>query len=72
MKIKGKAGAAEDTGTKTPPWADGPKPGEGGNAETRRNPRKCGGGARIETTAKRDGIDVEGLLKALNEAVHRH
>ena len=31
----------------------------------------CGGGAPIETTAKRDGIDVEGLLKALNEAVHR-
>lgn len=32
----------------------------------------CGGGAPIETTAKRDGIDVEGLLKALNEAVHRY
>lgn len=29
----------------------------------------CGGGASIETTAKRDGVDVEGLLKALNEAV---
>lgn len=29
----------------------------------------CGGGAPIETTAKRDSIDVEGLLKALNEAV---
>ena len=29
----------------------------------------CGGGAPIETTAKRDGIDVVGLLKALNEAV---
>ena len=29
----------------------------------------CGGGASIETTAKRDGIDVVGLLKALNEAV---
>lgn len=28
----------------------------------------CGGGAPIETTAKRDSIDVEGLLKALNEA----
>ena len=28
----------------------------------------CGGGAPIETTAKRDRIDVEGLLKALNEA----
>jgi len=32
----------------------------------------CGGGAPIETTAKRDGIKVEELLKALNEAVHRH
>lgn len=32
----------------------------------------CGGGAPIETTAKRDGIDIEGLLKALNEAIHRH
>lgn len=32
----------------------------------------CGGGAPIETTAKRDGIDVEELLKALNEAVHRN
>jgi len=29
----------------------------------------CGGGAPIETTAKRDGIEVEGLMKALNEAV---
>ena len=29
----------------------------------------CGGGAPIETTAKRDGIDVVGLLKALNKAV---
>lgn len=28
----------------------------------------CGGGAPIETTAKRDGVDMEGLLKALNEA----
>jgi len=28
----------------------------------------CGGGAPIGTTAKRDGIDVEGLLNALNEA----
>ncbi|MGE5700721.1 MAG: DUF542 domain-containing protein [Deltaproteobacteria bacterium] len=28
----------------------------------------CGGGAAIETTAKRDGVDVEGLLKALNDA----
>ena len=32
----------------------------------------CGGGAPIETTAKRDDIDVEGLLKALNEAIQRH
>lgn len=29
----------------------------------------CGGGAPIETTAKRDGIDVEALVKALNAAV---
>ena len=29
----------------------------------------CGGGAPIETTAKRDGVDVEKLLRALNEAV---
>ena len=29
----------------------------------------CGGGAPIETTAKRDGVDVEKLLQALNEAV---
>jgi len=28
-----------------------------------------GGGASVDTTAKRDGIDVERLLKALNEAV---
>ncbi len=28
----------------------------------------CGGGAPVETTAKRDGIDVERLLKALNKA----
>ena len=28
-----------------------------------------GGGAPVDTTAKRDGIDVERLLKALNEAV---
>ncbi|MBI5420613.1 MAG: DUF542 domain-containing protein [Deltaproteobacteria bacterium] len=28
----------------------------------------CGGGAPIETTAKRDGVDVEALIKALNEA----
>lgn len=31
----------------------------------------CGGGAPIETTAKRDGIDVETLLKALNESVEK-
>ena len=29
----------------------------------------CGGGAPIETTAKRDGVDVDILLKALNAAV---
>lgn len=29
----------------------------------------CGGGAPIETTAKRDGVDVETLVKALNAAV---
>ena len=29
----------------------------------------CGGGASIETTAKRDSVDVENLLKALNVAV---
>jgi len=29
----------------------------------------CGGGAPIETTAKRDGIDVETLMKALNVTV---
>ena len=29
----------------------------------------CGGGAPIETTAKRDGIDVDALVKALNAAV---
>jgi regulator of cell morphogenesis and NO signaling len=29
----------------------------------------CGGGAPIETTAKRDGVDIDGLLKALNEAL---
>jgi regulator of cell morphogenesis and NO signaling len=29
----------------------------------------CGGGAPIETTAKRDGVDVEALVRALNEAV---
>jgi len=31
----------------------------------------CGGGAPVETTAKRDGVDVERLLKALNEVVGR-
>jgi len=29
----------------------------------------CGGGAPIGTTAKRDGVDVESLMKALNAAV---
>ncbi len=29
----------------------------------------CGGGAPIGTTAKRDGVDVETLVKALNVAV---
>jgi iron-sulfur cluster repair protein YtfE (RIC family) len=29
----------------------------------------CGGGAPIETTAKRDGVDVAALLDALNAAV---
>jgi iron-sulfur cluster repair protein YtfE (RIC family) len=29
----------------------------------------CGGGASIETTAKRDGIAVEPLVDALNAAV---
>jgi regulator of cell morphogenesis and NO signaling len=29
----------------------------------------CGGGAPIETTAMRDGVDVETLVKALNVAV---
>lgn len=31
----------------------------------------CGGGAPIETTAKRDGVDVDALLKALNAAALR-
>ena len=31
----------------------------------------CGGGAPIETTAKRDGVDVETLMKALNFAVQK-
>jgi iron-sulfur cluster repair protein YtfE (RIC family) len=29
----------------------------------------CGGGAPIETTAKRDGVAVEPLVDALNAAV---
>ena len=29
----------------------------------------CGGGAPIETTAKRDGVTVEPLVDALNAAV---
>jgi len=29
----------------------------------------CGGGAPIGTTAKRDGVDVDTLVKALNVAV---
>ena len=29
----------------------------------------CGGGAPIESTAKRDGVDVEQLIRALNRAV---
>jgi regulator of cell morphogenesis and NO signaling len=28
----------------------------------------CGGGASIEVTAKADGVDVQALLAALNEA----
>lgn len=28
----------------------------------------CGGGVSIETTATRDGVDVDTLVKALNEA----
>ncbi len=31
----------------------------------------CGGGAPIETTAKRDGVDVESLIKALNESLEK-
>lgn len=31
----------------------------------------CGGGQPIETTAKRDGVDVDALMKALNEAVEK-
>ncbi len=29
----------------------------------------CGGGASIEATAKQDGVDVEELLTALNQAI---
>ncbi len=29
----------------------------------------CGGGQAIEKTATADGVDIEGLLQALNEAV---
>jgi regulator of cell morphogenesis and NO signaling len=29
----------------------------------------CGGGASIETTARRDGVGVEPLVQALNAAV---
>jgi regulator of cell morphogenesis and NO signaling len=29
----------------------------------------CGGGAPIEVTARRDGVDVDGLVRALNTAV---
>lgn len=29
----------------------------------------CGGAVSIEAAAKRDGADLDGLLKALNEAV---
>ena len=29
----------------------------------------CGGGAPIEVTARRDGVDVDGLVRALNAAV---
>src|SRR5512140_2497072 len=29
----------------------------------------CGGGAPIELTARRDGVDVDGLVRALNAAV---
>jgi iron-sulfur cluster repair protein YtfE (RIC family) len=28
----------------------------------------CGGGAPIEVTARRDGVDVDGLVRALNAA----
>ena len=28
----------------------------------------CGGGAPIEVTARRDGVDVDGLVHALNAA----
>ncbi|MCL5957823.1 MAG: DUF542 domain-containing protein [Chloroflexi bacterium] len=31
----------------------------------------CGGGKPIEVTAKRDGVDVDALMAALNEAVEK-
>lgn len=31
----------------------------------------CGGGVSIETTARRDGVDVEALLLALNSAIEK-
>lgn len=31
----------------------------------------CGGGFSIEATATKDGVDVEALLRALNEAAQR-
>lgn len=30
----------------------------------------CGGGASIEATAEADGVDVQALLLALNQAAH--
>ncbi len=32
----------------------------------------CGGGQSIKSTATADGVDVEALLQALNEAVRNH
>ena len=31
----------------------------------------CGGGAPIETTAKRDGVDIDSLVKALNVCLYK-
>lgn len=31
----------------------------------------CGGGQSIEKTATRDGVDVQALVKALNEAIEK-